>query len=69
MKCPNCSSKLKKVNVGVFGAKNETLSYQCARCDYYEFDPVSSKNVIKELKGVILKKDSNGKIRAVKSKV
>ena len=47
--CPNCDINLKKVLVGVEGAKNKVVSYQCSKCDYFEFEPTSSKKVINEL--------------------
>ncbi|MFC1691276.1 hypothetical protein ACFL0W_03780 [Nanoarchaeota archaeon] len=50
MNCPKCKSKLRKVKVGVFGAKNKALSYQCPKCDYFEFEPKSSKKVLSELR-------------------
>ena len=37
--CPKCKSNLKRVQVSVFGAKNKVLSYQCPKCDYFEFEP------------------------------
>ena len=55
MNCPRCNSNLKKVEVNVEGAKNKALSYQCAKCDYFEFEPDSSKKVIEELRETPLK--------------
>lgn len=54
MQCPRCDSKLRKVKVGVAGAKSKALSYQCPKCDYFEFDQASAKKVVEELKGVVL---------------
>jgi hypothetical protein len=51
--CPNCHSVLKKVNVVVHGAKNKAISYQCLKCDYYEFEQHSSKKVVDELQSVL----------------
>ena len=48
MKCQNCDSDLKKVNVKVYRAKNKIVSYQCTDCDYFEFDPISIKKLIKK---------------------
>ncbi|MBI2110565.1 zf-TFIIB domain-containing protein [Candidatus Woesearchaeota archaeon] len=55
MKCPKCNSKLKEVEVNVFGAKNKVISYQCSKCDYFEFDPKTSKKVVEELTQTPLK--------------
>jgi hypothetical protein len=48
--CPECNSKLKEVKVKIFGTKKIVHSYQCQNCDYYEFDSISSKKVINELR-------------------
>lgn len=50
MKCPKCEAALRKVEVSVAGAKEKAISYQCPDCDYYEFEPKSTKKVIEELK-------------------
>jgi transposase-like protein len=55
MKCPKCESMLKKIEVKVAGAENKAVSYQCPNCDYFEFEPVSSKKVIEELRETPLK--------------
>ena len=55
MICPKCKAKLKKVEVKVQGAKNKAVSYQCPKCDYFEFDPASSKKVVEELRDTTLK--------------
>jgi len=55
MRCPNCKSELRKVHVNVAGAKNKVLSYQCVKCDYFEFEQASSKKVIEELQNSPLK--------------
>jgi len=55
MKCQKCDSGLKKVEVEVEGAKNKAVSYQCPKCGYFEFEPVSSKRVIEELRETPLK--------------
>jgi len=54
-KCPECSSRLKKVEVSVQGAKSRAVSYQCPKCDYFEFEPKSSKRVVEELRETPLK--------------
>ena len=55
MKCPNCKGNLRKVEVNVSGAKTKAISYQCNKCDYFEFEPDSSKKVIEELRESPLK--------------
>ena len=55
MKCPNCNSELRKVEVKVQGAKSKATSYQCPNCDYFEFEPISSQKVIQELRETPLK--------------
>ena len=55
MKCPRCNSELRRVEVNVYGAKNKAVSHQCPKCDYFEFEKESSKKVLDELKGVVLK--------------
>ena len=37
------------------GARNKALSYQCPKCDYFEFDSESSSKVLEELKETPLK--------------
>ena len=54
-KCPNCKTSLKKVKVKVTGAENKAISYQCPKCDYFEFEPESSQKVIEELRESPLK--------------
>jgi len=55
MKCPKCESNLKKVEVSVAGAKSKAVSYQCPDCDYFEFEPMSSKKVVQEIRDTPLK--------------
>lgn len=55
MKCPKCHSSLRKVEVSVYGAKNKATSYQCSKCDHYEFEPISSRKVVEELRETPLK--------------
>ena len=55
MKCPNCDSILKKVEVKVSGAMNKAVSYQCPKCGYFEFEPESSRKVVEELRETPLK--------------
>ena len=49
MRCPKCKKNLKKVEVNVHGAKSKATSYQCHKCDYFEFEPLSSRKVVEEL--------------------
>jgi len=46
---------MKKVEVKIAGADNKAISHQCTNCDYFEFEPVSSKKVIEELRETPLK--------------
>ena len=55
MNCPHCAATLKMINVTVHGATNKVTSYQCSRCDYFEFEPQSSRKVIEELQETPLK--------------
>ena len=55
MRCQQCSSSLRKVKVRVQGANSKATSYQCSKCDYFEFEPTSSKKVIEELHETPLK--------------
>lgn len=55
MNCPECNTILKKIEVNVAGAKSKVISYQCPKCDYFEFEPLSSKNVLAELRETPLK--------------
>ncbi len=55
MKCPNCQSILKKVEVKVHGATNKAVSYQCEKCDYVEFEQDSAQKVLQELRETPLK--------------
>jgi transposase-like protein len=50
MKCPNCKSELRKIDVEIEGADSKAISYQCPRCDFVEFDQESATRVVKELK-------------------
>ena len=53
--CPKCEANLRKVKVKVAGAKSKVVSYQCPECDYFEFEPASSKKVVEELREAPLK--------------
>lgn len=55
MKCPKCKANLRKIEVNVAGAKSKAISYQCSKCDYFEFEPKSSKRVVEELRETPLK--------------
>ncbi len=50
MKCPQCRSELRKVNVIIEGATSNVTSYQCKKCDYAEFEQESANKAILELK-------------------
>lgn len=51
MKCSKCNNELRKTEVKVYGAKNKVISYQCPKCDYFEFERETPKKVIEELRG------------------
>ena len=46
---------MKKLEVKVAGAVSKAKSYQCTKCDYFEFDPESSRKVVEELRETPLK--------------
>lgn len=50
MQCQKCSSNLRKVEVDIGGAKQKAVSYQCTKCDYFEFEEKSAARVVQELK-------------------
>lgn len=50
MRCPKCNSNLKKVEVSIEGAEQKAISYQCGKCDYFEFEEKSAAKVVRELK-------------------
>lgn len=50
MRCQKCSSNLRKIEVSIEGAKQKAISYQCTKCDYFEFEEKSAAKVVKELK-------------------
>ena len=55
MKCPKCNSNLNKVLVNIEGAINKAISYQCQKCEFFEFEQESSRKVIEELRDTPLK--------------
>lgn len=54
-KCPNCGFGLRKIAVKIHGAKNNAISFQCSKCNYFEFEQSSSKQVMNELNDTALK--------------
>ncbi len=50
MKCPKCNSSIRKVELNIDGAEQKAISYQCTKCDYFEFEEKSAAKVVKELK-------------------
>lgn len=50
MKCINCNTKMKEVMVKVHMADSPVLSYQCPKCDYFDFEKKSANKVIKEIR-------------------
>lgn len=55
MKCPKCSSNMRKVSVKVAGASKKAVSFQCPSCDYFEFEQDSSQKVLEELRNTPLR--------------
>lgn len=55
MKCPHCMRMLRIVDVAVAGAQHKARSYQCPGCDYFVFEPASSRKVLAELRDTPLK--------------
>ena len=47
--CPNCELKLRKVSVKVAGASSKAVSFQCSKCNYFEFEQDSTQQVLSEL--------------------
>ncbi len=50
MKCPNCRSEMRKVDVSAEGTDHMVASFQCNKCDYVKFEQESANRVILELK-------------------
>jgi len=50
MECPKCKTGMKEVRVGVEDAKQKVTAYQCPKCEHFEFEGVSAKRVIDELR-------------------
>jgi len=48
--CPQCDAGMKQVKVKIQDADNPVVSYQCPKCDYFEFDDISMKKAIAEIK-------------------
>ncbi len=55
MKCPNCAAEMRTVDVSVHGANTKAVSYQCPKCDYFEFEQKSAKQIMEELRETPLK--------------
>lgn len=55
MKCPNCTTELKKISISIHGAQQKAISFQCPKCAHFSFDQESSKKVIEELNETPLK--------------
>ncbi|MFC2161847.1 hypothetical protein ACFLRX_09380 [Acidobacteriota bacterium] len=48
--CPKCKSQLKIVKVKVQDADSPAISYQCPKCEYFDFEEKSMKKVVAEIK-------------------
>ena len=55
MKCPECRAEMEEVHVNVEGTDKRLKSLQCPKCDHFEFDEKSSKEVVRELRETPLK--------------
>jgi transposase-like protein len=49
-KCPKCNSKLRKMKVKIQDADEPVASYQCTKCDYFEFDNKSMSKAVRNIK-------------------
>ena len=50
MKCPKCNSNLREVKVKIQDANSPVISYQCAKCGYFDFEEKSINEAINEIK-------------------
>lgn len=50
MRCPHCKGKMKEVKVKIQDADSPVTSYQCANCDYFDFEEKSMNRAISEIK-------------------
>lgn len=50
MKCPKCNTKMKEVKVKIQNADSPVTSYQCNKCDYFDFDEKSMNKAVDEIK-------------------
>ena len=50
LKCPKCTSGMKKVEVKIQDADNPVTSYQCSNCGYFDFEEKSISKAIAEIK-------------------
>lgn len=46
---------MRTVDVSVHGANTKAVSYQCPKCDYFEFEQKSAKQIMEELRETPLK--------------
>ena len=49
-RCPKCDGKMKEVQVKIQDADSPVTSYQCAKCDYFDFEEKSMNKAINEIK-------------------
>lgn len=50
MECPKCKAKMRKVKVRIQDADSPVISYQCPKCDYFDFEEKSINKAINEIK-------------------
>jgi len=48
--CPKCNSRMKEVKVKIQDADSPVISYQCPKCDYFDFEEKSMTKAIGEIK-------------------
>ena len=48
--CPKCNAQMKEVKVRIQDADSPVTSYQCPKCDYFDFKEKSINKAIDEIK-------------------
>ena len=49
-KCPKCKGKMREAKVKIQDADSPVISYQCAKCGYFDFEEKSISKAINEIK-------------------
>lgn len=50
MECSHCNTKMKDVTVKIQDADSPTISYQCTKCGYFDFEEKSIHKAINEIR-------------------